>query len=124
MNNNKKLLIVEDDGSVRRVLSEEFRKKNLTVLEAENGEQAIELANREKPQGILLDVIMPKMHGMDFVLRIKETEWGKTVPIILLTNYADDPRVVAAVKEGRCQLLNKAETKLPVILETVLKSLS
>ncbi|MDD5040622.1 MAG: response regulator [Patescibacteria group bacterium] len=119
MANDKKVLIVEDDESVRRVLHNELEKQGVAVLEAENGEAAFMSALKDHPDLILLDVIMPKMHGMDLLRKLREDDWGKNVPIILLTNFADDPRVVEAVKEGRCELLSKAEAKLDDIIQKV-----
>ena len=115
----KKLLIVEDDAAVRKVLGNELRKEGVVVFEAENGEEAIKLANDEHPDLIVLDVIMPKMHGMDMLRKLQEDEWGKNVPVLLLTNYANDPRVVQAVKDGRCECLSKAEAKLTDIIKKI-----
>ncbi|MFA5134376.1 MAG: response regulator [Patescibacteria group bacterium] len=115
----KKILIVEDDQSVRVVLGNEFRRMGYQIIEAENGEAAVALALAEHPNLILLDVIMPKMHGMDMLRKLQENEWGKSVPVVLLTNFFDDPRVMEAVKEGRCELLSKSEAKLEDIVNKV-----
>ena len=123
MSNEKKVLIVEDDESIRKVLKMELEKEGIVVFQAENGEEAIKLAEAEKPNVLLLDIIMPKMHGMDMMRKIQENEWGKNIPIIILTNFADDPRVIEAVREGRCDLLKKAESKLEDIISKVKEKL-
>ncbi|MFZ6036324.1 MAG: response regulator [Patescibacteria group bacterium] len=113
------VLLVEDEEPIRRIIRRELEKTGLRVLEADNGETATMIAFQERPQLILLDVLMPKMHGMEMLQRLKEDTWGKHVPVILLTNVADDPRVQDAVRTGRAQLLSKAETKLEDIIKAV-----
>lgn len=113
------VLIVEDELSLRRILKTELEKQGIAVLEADNGETAMRLAMNEHPDLILLDVIMPKMHGITFLEKVKNDEWGKRVPVIVLTNFAEDPKVVEAVREGKCELLSKTDVKLSEIIETV-----
>lgn len=115
----KKVLIVEDEEAVRRLIKAELEKRDFIVIEADNGETATQLAFQERPDLIMLDVIMPKMHGIEALQKLKEDSWGKSVPVILLTNFADDPAVQAAVTSGRASLLNKSETKLEDIIRMV-----
>jgi len=115
----KKILIVEDDKAVRSILSNELKRLEYAVFEAENGEAAVALALIEHPDLILLDVVMPKMYGTEMLRKLQEDMWGKTVPVVLLTNFADDPEVIQAVKEGRCEVLSKSDTKLDDIIKKV-----
>ncbi len=119
MAEQKKILIVEDDKAVRSILRNELKRLEYAVFEAENGEAAVALALIEHPDLILLDVVMPKMYGTEMLRKLQEDMWGKTVPVVLLTNYADDPEVIQAVKEGRCHVLSKADTKLDDIIKKV-----
>jgi CheY-like chemotaxis protein len=119
-----KVLIVEDEKSIRTMLKTALQKADLTVLEAENGEQALDFAMKERPGIILLDVIMPKMHGIDFMNALQSDEWGKTVPIILLTNYAEDPRVIKVVSDKRCELMRKEESRVDEIVAKVKEKIS
>jgi len=119
----KKILIVEDDASVRKVLGEQLKNLNTEVFEADNGEDAVDMALEKKPDLIILDVIMPKMHGIEMLRKLEIDPWGRTVPVLLLTNFADDPRVAEAVKQERVDLLSKGETNLHNILSTVKKKL-
>ncbi|MFA5052360.1 MAG: response regulator [Patescibacteria group bacterium] len=113
------VLIVEDELSLRRILKNELEKQGIAVIEAENGIAALPIALQEHPDLILLDVIMPKMHGIEFLDKVKNDEWGKTVPVVVLTNFAEDPKVVEAVREGRCEVLSKSDVKLSQIIELV-----
>lgn len=85
---NKKILIVEDDKDFLAILQKKFTNEGFSVVLAENGEEAIEIAEKEKPDLILSDVLMPKMDGMVMAKKIRET--NKNVPIMFLTNLKDD----------------------------------
>ncbi|MFA6097992.1 MAG: response regulator [Patescibacteria group bacterium] len=119
MTDKKSVLIAEDDEPVRRVIKNELEKAGIKVIEAQNGEEALAISLNEHPSLILLDVLMPKMHGMEFLRKLHDDEWGKSARVILLTNFAEDPRVLEAVKEGRCGLLNKAETRLEDVVAKI-----
>ena len=71
---NKKILIVEDELSLREALAKKLVSENFEVLEAENGQIGLEVATREKPDLILLDIIMPVMDGMTMLKKLKENE--------------------------------------------------
>lgn len=115
----KKVLIVEDEESIRTMLKTALEKSGISVLEAPNGEAAMEIALAEHPGVIMLDVIMPRMHGIDFLDALQADAWGKSVPVILLTNYAEDPRVVKVVGAKRCELMRKEESRIEDIIEKV-----
>ncbi len=123
MSKQKKILIVEDDDAVRKILITELEKMGVNIIEANNGEVAVGMALSEKPDLIILDVIMPKMHGIDMLRELEKNEWGRQVKVLLLTNFADDPKVLEAVKQERCDLLSKADTNLSNILILVKKKL-
>lgn len=97
--NNKKILIVEDDSSLLNVLHDKFILEGFDVLLAENGEIGLASALSLHPDLILLDIVMPKMDGMTMMKKLRETdEWGKNVPVILLTNLsADDEKINQAI---------------------------
>lgn len=119
----KRILLVEDEAPIRSVLRQELEKNKLTVDEASNGEEGMGLAMAEHPDLIILDIMMPKMHGIEFLDRLQKDVWGKTVPVILLTNYADDPRVGQAVDAGRCELMEKEKVKLDEVAKKVKETL-
>jgi len=84
----RKLLIVDDEPHIRMLLQqtlEELEDEDVVFLTAENGEEAVEIIHAEKPQLVFLDVMMPKMNGMEVCRRVKK-EWGlDEVFIVLLT---------------------------------------
>jgi two-component system alkaline phosphatase synthesis response regulator PhoP len=80
----KKILIVDDEPSVRRLLRT-LLKKNFTVVEAEDGEQAVATACVEKPDLILMDIMMPKMDGYTSCYALKKGPTTRSIPILMLT---------------------------------------
>ena len=83
-NNGHLILIVDDERSLLKALMEKFAKEGFRTLTAENGEKGLKLALEEKPEIILLDIVMPNMDGIEMAKRLKEK--GISIPIIFLTN--------------------------------------
>ena len=80
----RKVLIVDDEPNVRR-LSRTILSKKFDVFEAENGIQAIEMAKAQKPDIILMDLMMPKMDGLTACQAIRNDPEIKSIPIIMVT---------------------------------------
>ena len=93
----KKLLIVDDDSVVRTMYEGRFTGEEFTTITAGNGEEGLTLALKEHPDLILLDVDMPKMDGITMMQRLRFDAWGKTVPIILLTNLDTNDKILQGV---------------------------
>jgi DNA-binding response OmpR family regulator len=104
MNEEKKtsILIVEDETIINKVYSEELRAEGFVVYSAENGRDGLEVALRDKPDIILLDIMMPVMDGLTMMEKLRETNsYGKVVPVILLTSLSqDEEKVIQAVKKN------------------------
>lgn len=88
MEEGKKILIVEDEKSLREAVVEILRQKNFKILEAKNGLEGVEIALSQHPDLILLDLVMPVMDGITALKKIREDEWGARVPVIILTNLS------------------------------------
>jgi DNA-binding response OmpR family regulator len=83
----KSVLVVEDDPNIRTLYAHALTAAGLTVLLAEDGEAGFALAVERQPDFLLLDVLMPKLNGIDMLKKIREhNDWGQRVPTILLTN--------------------------------------
>jgi two-component system alkaline phosphatase synthesis response regulator PhoP len=80
-----KLLIVDDDESIRELVSATLESEDIQLLFAENGIEAYEIAKKEKPDFILLDIMMPKMDGITACKKIKNDENTKNIYIVILT---------------------------------------
>ncbi len=85
MSGKKKIIIVDDDENLRKMIKIRLELKNYSVLEADSGESALELINNEKPDLILLDIAMPDMDGYEVCKLLKDNEDTKNIPIVFLT---------------------------------------
>jgi CheY-like chemotaxis protein len=120
----QKVLIVDDEESLLTVLSTKFTEEGITVLTAENGKKALEVAFAEHPDVIVLDIMMPEMDGFDVMKHLQEDEWGKTVPIILLTNSSSFDTISKAVSSGMSEFIVKTELKLDEVVNRVKQRLT
>ncbi|HOW36572.1 MAG TPA: response regulator [Candidatus Omnitrophota bacterium] len=87
----KKVLTVEDDVTQRTMIQKTLEKCGYEVLSAEDGVQGLEVAQNQKPDLILLDVIMPKMRGDEVCRRLKASDATRNIPVIFLTSL-DTPK--------------------------------
>jgi len=84
-----KIAIIEDDAAISQMYRIKFEAEGYTVETAENGKLGLELAEQMKPDIILLDLMMPIMSGEEMLARLRKTEWGKQIKVIILTNRGE-----------------------------------
>ena len=115
----KKVLIAEDELPILNSLVETFTDEGCRIIEAEDGAEALSLAMKEQPDLILLDIMMPKMSGIDVLKEIRDSgAWGKQVPIIVLTNLLmEDKATTDAVTSKPTYYLVKTDWKLSEVVE-------
>jgi len=97
---SKKILIVEDEEKLQQKLVDTCSQEGFITLGASNGEEGLSLALREHPDLILLDLEMPKIGGVEMLQQLRKDEWGKNVPVIVLTNYSDSERIADVLEAG------------------------
>ena len=90
---SRKILTIEDDPGQRMMIQKTLEKKGYTVLLADSGEKGLEAAFLQKPDLILLDVIMPGMHGEEVCKKLKNDTRTKNIPVLFLTSV-NEPRDV------------------------------
>ncbi|MFA5051944.1 MAG: response regulator [Patescibacteria group bacterium] len=114
----KTILIIEDDTVLLWALAKTLTKEGFVVHKATDGEAGLELAIREHPDLVLLDIIMPKMDGITVLKKLRADLWGKKVPVIVLTNLsvADTAAEIGNKYED---YLIKAEWKLTDVVKKV-----
>ena len=86
----KKILIVEDDPSIIQMYSMKFKEGGYEVLQAGTGLEGLELAKKDKPALILLDIIIPQFDGFAVLEKLREDADTKDIPVVLLTNLSQD----------------------------------
>lgn len=118
------ILIAEDDPSLRKVLGRKIETAGYKLLEAADGEQAIELALKEKPDLVLLDELMPKFTGTAVIKRIRQDqEWGAQVPVFILTNVDEGTNTYQQVKDLADKYFIKSNTPLNNLMEEIKQTL-
>ncbi len=116
---NKTVLIVDDEETLVEVMREKMLEEGMRVLTAHNGVEGLEIAMREHPDIILLDILMPEMDGFDFLKHLHEDEWGQKVQVIILTNSTSFQTISKAVATGMSEFIVKTEIQLDDIVEKV-----
>lgn len=119
----KKILFVEDEEALQKTLGDLLRRKGYEVISALDGESGLKLAKESDPDLILLDLILPKVHGFDVLKEIKADPKTKDIPLIVLTNLEGMGDVEQALELGATTYLVKANYSLDEVLEKVRRAL-
>lgn len=117
----KKILIVEDEEEVTRAISDALTNQDFTTVLAKDGEEGLEIALKEHPDLILLDILMPKMDGMVMLQKLRQDAWGKTTPVIILTNVSPNANSIinSVLQNEPAYYLVKSDVKLEGIVEKI-----
>ena len=119
----KKILFIEDESALQKTFGEILRQEGYEMISALDGETGLRLAKSEKPDLILLDLILPKMPGFDVLKKLKEDNETKDIPVIVLTNLEDIKDVDRAIELGATTYLVKAQYSLEEIVEKIKNAL-
>ena len=117
-----RILVADDNRSDRMILASKLRKEGHQVLAVEDGKQAIQAFETERPQMVLLDALMPKMDGFEAARRIKTLAGDELVPIIFLTSLQEADELVRCLEAGGDDFLSKPYNK--VILRAKINAFS
>jgi CheY-like chemotaxis protein len=104
-----KILIIEDDPLMSRLYQKAFTFEGYQVVAAFDGEEGWEKMKQENPNLILLDIMMPKMNGLEFLQKIKKDPDYKKIPVVCLTNLAGQQDAEKALLLGAVKYIVKSE---------------
>ncbi len=119
-----KVAIVEDDLAIAQMYRIKFESEGFEVETAENGKLGLELAEKMKPDIILLDLMMPEMTGDQTLKKIRATSWGKDIKVIILTNMGEQEAPPILKELGVRRFIVKAEMTPRQVAEMVKKELA
>ncbi len=119
----QKILIIEDDFFVRDLYSRELVREGFEVSAAEDGPEGLLKILEEKPDLVLLDIMLPKMSGLDVLKKVKEKKEVQNIPVVLLTNLGQDSVIREGFSLGAIGYLIKAAYTPTQIIEEVKKFL-
>jgi DNA-binding response OmpR family regulator len=115
----RKILLVEDDSMIVEMYKLRFEEEGFEVTVTEKGSEAIELANSLKPDIILLDIILPEVDGFNILQSLKSEEKTKSLPILMLTNLAQESDKEKAISMGANDYLVKSQHTPSDVLQKV-----
>lgn len=122
--NRKTILLADDDPLIIRLYQNKLTKDGYRVILAANGNEALIEVMEQKPDLILLDVMMPEKNGVETLKALKGDPKMKDIPVIILTNLGDNPGDVENAKKlGALDYLVKSEVELKALSERVKKAI-
>jgi len=116
----KIILLVEDDSFLSSLLKNRFLKEGLSVVHAHDGQEAIDLLKTNKPDVILLDLILPKKSGFEVMEQIRQDPQLEGAPIIIVSNLGQPEDVARGQELGAVQYFVKAKTSIDDLVNNVL----
>ncbi len=119
----KKIIVIEDEQILLRALNVELLSQGFEVLSAKDGETGLRLINEEKPGLVLLDLILPKMHGFEVLKAIKSNEDTREIAVIILSNLGQDSDIKKGLELGAEGYFIKASTDLSELSKKINKIL-
>ena len=116
---SKTILFVEDEPTLQKVAGEILRQEGFIVKSATDGEEAMRIIKTEKPDLVLLDLILPKKDGFEVLKEMKADTQTKDIPVIILTNLEGTQDIERALELGAMNYLVKANYELDDIVKRV-----
>ncbi len=104
----KKISVIEDDKFLRELIVQKLSNEGYDIIEAVDGEKGVESVKKEKPDLILLDLILPGIDGFEVLARIKSDPALSEIPVIILSNLGQKEDIERALKMGAVDYLIKA----------------
>lgn len=121
---NKKILLIEDEAALQKSLGDTLTEEGFLVLSALDGEVGERLAKSEKPDLIILDLILPRKDGLEVFRSLKDDELTRDIPVVVLTNLERIEHVEKVLEMGAKTYLVKANYTLREIVEKIKQTLA
>jgi DNA-binding response OmpR family regulator len=116
-----KILVIEDDPYVQRMYKRMFGFQKYQTEIASNGEEGLKIIKKEKPDLVLLDIILPGMNGLEVLKKIRENSQSKNIPVLMLTNVGEAEMVEEANKLGAQSYMIKANFSPDQVIKEINK---
>lgn len=119
-----KVAIVEDDQAIAQMYRIKFEAEGFTVDTAENGKLGLALAESMKPDIILLDLMMPEMNGGEMLAKLRASDWGRNIKVVVLTNMGEQEIPQEVTNLGVSDVILKADMTPRQVADLVKKLLA
>lgn len=120
----KKVLIVEDDTAMLGILSFKIAAEGFEVIKAQDGQQGLQFAISEQPDLILLDLLLPKLSGLELLEALRKVEHDKHIPVIILSNLSENSAIYKSVALNSSAYFIKSNSSLEHIATEVKNKLA
>jgi two-component system, OmpR family, phosphate regulon response regulator PhoB len=117
---NARILLIEDDKLLRKACEIGLQKRGITILTAADGEEGIRQARAGFPDLILLDMLMPRLSGMETLAELKKNEQTRNIPVVILSNSSVESTIQKALDLGAVGYLVKASLSLQQLGDRVI----
>ncbi len=114
-----KILIVEDEPFLLDMYKMKFKQGGFEVISAADGEEAIRISRREKPDIILLDIMMPKIDGFEVLENLKKNSLTKSIPVLIFSNFSQKEQKEKGIALGAADYFVKTNYTPAQVLEKV-----
>lgn len=120
--NDKKIYtiqVIEDENLIASALEKKLKNEGFDVYVTNDGKQGLDAALEKKPDLILLDLVLPSMDGVSILDTLRGDDWGKKVPVIILTNLSKAETIQESKEKGVNSYLIKTDWKLEEVVKKV-----
>jgi len=115
----QKILMIEDDRFLRKIYRDKLTKAGFEFIEATNGIEGTNKVISERPDLVLLDLILPRKNGFDVLIDMKSNKNTKDIPVIILSNLGQESDVKRGLALGAQDYLVKTEISLSEVVDRV-----
>jgi DNA-binding response OmpR family regulator len=115
----QKILMIDEDPFLRKIYRNKFLKSGFEFIEATNGVEGLSKVLSEKPDLILLDIILPRKNGFDVLIELKKNPATKDIPVIILSNLGQETDIKRGLSLGAQDYLVKTETSFLEVVSKV-----
>ena len=115
----RKILFIEDEEYLQMTLGERLKEEGYEILTALDGELGLEAAQKEQPDLILLDLILPKKDGFEVLEELKKSEELEHIPVIVLTNLEESRDIQRVLDAGATTYLVKANYEMEEVVKKI-----
>jgi len=122
--NMAKVLIAEDEKDLLQIYDQAFQDDGFETIAVENGKEGLARALEEHPDLILVDIRMPKMNGIEMLEKLRKDPWGKSVPVVMLTNLSGEQEITDSMHLKINRYIIKVDTTPIEIVKEVKTILS
>ena len=119
MEGTKKILLVEDEPMLSNLLRQRLEKENYRVITAHDGSEAVKILKQEKPDLILLDIILPKMSGFEVMEMMKSDPTIQAAPVVVVSNLGQDSDIEKGQSLGAIGYFIKANLSIEDLISKI-----